>query len=156
MLTPNDIETVDFKKVALGYSCEEVDNFLDKVIEEFEKLFKDNARLQNKLNSQDEKIKYYKQLEDTIRSAILRAEKNVEETKHNAEVEAAQIVKAAEQKAKDIIFEADQKKLKLESDIIKLKTEYESTKAKIKLMLESEVRLLDSLESELEQAETEK
>ena len=38
MMTPVDIETADFKKVALGYSCDEVDTFLDKVIVEFEKL----------------------------------------------------------------------------------------------------------------------
>ena len=32
MMTPVDIETADFRKVALGYSCDEVDTFLDKVI----------------------------------------------------------------------------------------------------------------------------
>lgn len=39
MMTPVDIETADFKKVALGYSCDEVDTFLDKVIVEFENDF---------------------------------------------------------------------------------------------------------------------
>ena len=29
MMTPVDIETADFKKVALGYSCDEVDTFLE-------------------------------------------------------------------------------------------------------------------------------
>ena len=77
MMTPVDIETADFKKVALGYSCDEVDTFLDKVIVEFEKLFKENAKLQDKVTTTEEALKYYKDLEDTIRNSIVRAEKTV-------------------------------------------------------------------------------
>ena len=106
MMTPVDIETADFKKVALGYSCDEVDTFLDKVIVEFERLFKENAKLQDKVTTTEEALKYYKDLEDTIRNSIVRAEKTVEETKHNAEVEASQIVKTAEQQAVDIMQDA--------------------------------------------------
>lgn len=32
MMTPVDIETADFKKVALGYSCDEVDTFRSKSV----------------------------------------------------------------------------------------------------------------------------
>lgn len=70
-LTPMDIETVEFKKTPFkGYSSEEVDLFLDKVIMEFEKLYKDNAKLQDKLDARDEVIKHYKELEETIKSSI--------------------------------------------------------------------------------------
>lgn len=77
MMTPVDIETADFKKVALGYSCDEVDTFLDKVIVEFERLFKENAKLQDKVTTTEEALKYYKDLEDTIRNSIVRAEKQL-------------------------------------------------------------------------------
>lgn len=41
-LTPMDIETVEFKKTPFkGYSAEEVDLFLDKVIMEFERIYKE-------------------------------------------------------------------------------------------------------------------
>ena len=51
MLTPVDIETVEFKKATFGYSREDVDTFLDRVIVEFEKLYKDNAKLQDKISA---------------------------------------------------------------------------------------------------------
>ena len=42
MITPNDIATKDFKKVAVGYSPEEVDTFLDDIYEDYEKLYKES------------------------------------------------------------------------------------------------------------------
>ena len=149
MMTPVDIETADFKKVALGYSCDEVDTFLDKVIVEFEKLFKENAKLQDKVTTTEEELKYYKDLEDTIRNSIVRAEKTVEETKHNAEVEASQIVKTAEQQAVDIMQDAHKQLYQLKNEIIRLKAEYESVKGKLKMLLETELKMLEQYEEEL-------
>ena len=149
MMTPVDIETADFKKVALGYSCDEVDTFLDKVIVEFERLFKENAKLQDKVNTTEEALKYYKDLEDTIRNSIVRAEKTVEETKHNAEVEASQIVKTAEQQAVDIMQDAHKQLYQLKNEIIRVRAEYESVKGKLKMLLETELKMLEQYEEEL-------
>ena len=149
MMTPVDIETADFKKVALGYSCDEVDTFLDKVIVEFEKLFKENAKLQDKVTTTEEALKYNKDLEDTIRNSIVRDEKTVEETKHNAEVEASQIVKTAEQQAVDIMQDAHKQLYQLKNEIIRLKAEYESVKGKLKMLLETELKMLEQYEEEL-------
>ena len=149
MMTPVDIETADFKKVALGYSCDEVDTFLDKVIVEFERLFKENAKLQDKVTTTEVALKYYKDLEDTIRNSIVRAEKTVEETKHNAEVEASQIVKTAEQQAVDIMQDAHKQLYQLKNEIIRVRAEYESVKGKLKMLLETELKMLEQYEEEL-------
>ena len=149
MMTPVDIETADFKKVALGNSCDEVDTFLDKVIVEFERLFKENAKLQDKVTTTEESLKYYKDLEDTIRNSIVRAEKTVEETKHNAEVEASQIVKTAEQQAVDIMQDAHKQLYQLKNEIIRVRAEYESVKGKLKMLLETELKMLEQYEEEL-------
>ena len=149
MMTPVDIETADFKKVALGYSCDEVDTFLDKVIVEFERLFKENAKLQDKVTTTEEALKYYNDLEDTIRNSIVRAEKTVEETKHNAEVEASQIVKTAEQQAVDIMQDAHKQLYQLKNEIIRVRAEYESVKGKLKMLLETELKMLEQYEEEL-------
>ena len=44
MITPNDIATKDFKKVAVGYSPEEVDTFLDDIYEDYERLYKESLK----------------------------------------------------------------------------------------------------------------
>ena len=134
--------------MALGYSCDEVDTFLDKVIADFEKLYRDNSKMIEKAKGQDELIKYYKDLEDTIRNSIVRSEKNAEETKKNAQVEASQIVKAAEQQAKDLLLDAQKQLYQLESRILALKTEYEAVKGKLKMMLETQLNMLSQYELE--------
>ena len=48
MITPNDIATKDFKKVAVGYSPEEVDTFLDDIYEDYEKLYKESQKEKSK------------------------------------------------------------------------------------------------------------
>ena len=40
-ITPLDINNKEFKKVLRGYSPEEVDEFLDEVVESYEELYKE-------------------------------------------------------------------------------------------------------------------
>ena len=44
-LTPMDINNKEFKKGIRGYSVEEVDEFLDEVVENYEEVYKENSRL---------------------------------------------------------------------------------------------------------------
>jgi cell division initiation protein len=39
-ITPNEISNKDFKKVFRGYDMDEVDEFLDALVEDYEKLYK--------------------------------------------------------------------------------------------------------------------
>jgi cell division initiation protein len=149
MITPVDIETVDFKKVALGYSQDEVDLFLDKVIAEMERRDKEIAKLQDKITVMNDALKYYKDMEDTIKNSIVTAEKNAEGTKHNAEVEASQIIKTAEQQAKEVILDLNKQKYQVEAEIMRAKTQYETVRGKIRILLETELNVLDKYSEEL-------
>ena len=44
-LTPMEISNKEFKRGLRGYSVEEVDEFLDKIVEDYEGLFKENTSL---------------------------------------------------------------------------------------------------------------
>ena len=44
-LTAIDINNKEFKRGLRGYSVEEVDEFLDQVVENYEELYKENSRL---------------------------------------------------------------------------------------------------------------
>jgi len=50
MLTPLDIENKKFSRKRIsGYSVEEVDEFLDEVTVDYEKLYKENSELKDKI-----------------------------------------------------------------------------------------------------------
>lgn len=165
-LTPMDIETVEFKKTPFkGYSAEEVDLFLDKVIMEFERLYKDNSKLQDKLDSREEVIKHYKELEDTIKSSIVRAEKTADETVKNATARADQLISSAEERAQNIITDAqtqaqnmlsegNSELAEIKSQVASAKAEYIKVKNLLKNMLKTQMTVLENstenFESEVE------
>lgn len=146
MLTPVDIENAEFKRVARGkgYDCDEVDDFLDLVIVEFEKLLKENTRLNDKIDVMSEAIKHYKDMEDTLKASIVKGEKTAEDTRQNAKTEADRIINEAKQKATQILDRANSEQYKIEIEINRVKAQYEALRAKMRTLLNSELELLEN------------
>lgn len=143
MITPNDIATKDFKKVAVGYSPEEVDTFLDDIYEDYEKLYKESLRERTKVEAVAEDTDRLKHLEKSIERTLSFAESAAEETKAAAKAEAEAIIKEAKQQAQDILSTARTKSYELEQEITALENRYELMKTRIKLLLYAEIELLD-------------
>ncbi|MBQ7759061.1 DivIVA domain-containing protein [Anaerotignum sp.] len=143
MITPNDIATKDFKKVAVGYSPEEVDTFLDDIYEDYEKLYKESLRERTKVEAVVEDTDRLKNLEKSIERTLSFAEAAAEETKAAAKTEADAIIKEAKQQAQDILSAARTKSYELEQEIAALENRYELMKTRVKLLLYAEIELLD-------------
>ena len=58
-LTPLDIHHKEFRHSLRGYSEEEVDAFLDEVADEFERLFKENIDLSEKIEAAEQHVRQY-------------------------------------------------------------------------------------------------
>ena len=106
MLTPADIKHRSLKTTMGGYNKKDTDEFLASILESFEELSSENAKLKEKLTSLSEGIQYYKNLEDNLQKALVLAEKTSEETKNAAKAEAANIVSLAKKEADDIVSNA--------------------------------------------------
>ena len=78
-LTPMDINNKEFKRVLRGYCPEEVDEFLDQIVEEYEILFKENTALKEKLENSNDKIEHYSKIENTIQNTLLLAQNTAEQ-----------------------------------------------------------------------------
>lgn len=150
MLTPLDIETAEFKKVALGYSTDEVNSFLDKVIVDFELLYKENAKLTDRIVVLEEGLEYYKKMEETLKNSIVLAEKTAADAKYNANQTSDQIIKEAQLKATEILQDSNKKLYQLEYEVLRMKSKYDSIRAKIRLLLKTELDILDNSETEFE------
>ena len=151
MITPNDIATKNYKKVAVGYSPEEVDTFLDDIYVDYERLYREsqNPKEQPKPAEPVETAAgaaQYKNLEKTLERTIVLAETAAEEMKTAAKAEAEQIVKEARLQAQELLTAARMKSYELEQDIDALQTRYELMKTRVKLLLYAEIELLDKNE----------
>ena len=64
MLTPLEIENKKFSKQMMnGYNVEEIDEFLDRITEDYEKLYKEVSTLKNTISEMEESVSHYKTIE---------------------------------------------------------------------------------------------
>ena len=79
MLTPMDIHDHQFKKSFRGYSENEVDEFLDRIIEDFEKLLRDNERLRNQAYNSEKELEHYRKFEKNLNETLMMAQRTADE-----------------------------------------------------------------------------
>ena len=76
MMTPQEVANCTFAKSMMGgYNMASVDDFLDKLTEDYAALYKENSALKAKLKMTVDKMSEYRESEDAIRSTLLAAQK---------------------------------------------------------------------------------
>ncbi len=104
-MNPKDIAAKRFEKSALGYKPEEVDEFLKSVAIELANAIKDKEESEAKIIKLVEKINEYRQDEDSIRDALLIAQKQGKRIVTDAKEEADKIVAEAQTKRDSLLAE---------------------------------------------------
>jgi cell division initiation protein len=100
MLTPAEISGKEFKRAVFsGYEMAGVDDFLEEVLGDYTALYKENGILKNKLKVLVEKIEEYRSTEDSMRMALLTAQKTGDELVSEARRRAAEIAGQMESEA---------------------------------------------------------
>jgi cell division initiation protein len=139
--TPNELKNLTFgKSLVRGYNELEVDETLDKIIEDYSTLIHENIELKDKVAVLNEGMQHYKKIEESLQNTLIVAQQTGEDIKKNAYQKADNIIKEAEIKAQRIIEDANQQ-------VIKIKYEYEETRKKLHIFkTKSETLLLSQLE----------
>ena len=76
MLTPQEVSGRAFSKAAFGgYNMAMVDEFLDELTDDYTSLYKENAALKAKLKVLVDKVEEYRATEDSMRAALLTAQR---------------------------------------------------------------------------------
>jgi len=139
-LTPLDIHHKEFGHSLRGYNEEQVDAFLDEVADEFERLFKENIDLSERLEAAGERVRTYQAMEATLQNTMVAATRSAEEIQAKARAEAEMTVRDAELKAKEIIHNALQQKQKVANELIRIKQAEEEFRGRYRSLLESQMR----------------
>ena len=142
MLTPLDIQNKEFKRVFSGYSMQEVDEFLNLVIDGYEKLYKENMDCKDRITKLEESVNQYKNIESTLQSTLVVAQSTSEQVVKNAEEKAANIIADANYKAKGIVADSFEEVKKLEYRYEEIKRGIDVYTAKMTALLESQLGLL--------------
>ena len=147
-LTPMDINNKEFKRVLRGYCPEEVDEFLDQIVEEYEILFKENTALKEKLENSNDKIEHYSKIENTIQNTLLLAQNTAEQAKANAQKEADVIIKSANDTAQRILDKAHNDVIQINDEYDGVKQEFTKFRAKFRSFMNFQIDTFDDLEKD--------
>lgn len=148
MLTPLDIENKRFTKTIKGYNVDEVDDFLDQVTLEYERLYKENAEYKNKIESQNKELEHYKTVEHTLQNTLLMAQSTAEDIKTMAQKQADQIIDEAKTEAQKMVEEVNKDEIEVRRKTEELKKQFEVYKAKMEALLISQLELLQDKNEE--------
>lgn len=155
MITPLDIQNKEFKRNIRGYNTKSVDLFLDEIIDDYEKVYKENIELKDKINLLSDQISHYKSMEETLKSTLIVAQTTSEDVVLAARQKSESIIADAELTAKKLIDQAreDVRNIKLEYEY--LNKEIFVFKTRYKSFIEAQLLSLDEFYKEVEQVRKE-
>ena len=129
MMTPQEAEARVFTKANFGgYNIQQVDTFLDTLIEDYGALYQENATLKSKMKLLVDKVEEYRSTEDAMRKALHSAQKMADELIREGEAKKAAAIEAAVTEARE---------------------QSEAVRAQLVLQEEAEQAKLDALRTDL-------
>ena len=146
MLTPIDIQRQDFEVKLRGYNADEVDDFLDLVGRDYEKLYKENAELRDQIRQLNRSVEQYKAMEATLQQSIVLAQTAAEDIKKSAAEKANVIVNEAQTKSETMYRQIDQDIQNKRNELASIQVEVSGYKQRIKGICSALLEMLDKLE----------
>lgn len=141
-LTPLDIHNKEFNKGFRGYDEDEVNEFLDQVIKDYEMIIREKKELESRVTELTEKLGHFTNIEETLNKSIIIAQEAAEEVKRNAQKESKLIIKEAEKNADRIINESLAKSRKIAMEIEELKKQSKVFRTRFQMLIEAQLDLL--------------
>jgi len=143
-LTPLDIHNKSFNKGFRGYDEDEVNEFLEQVMKDYELVLREKKSLEEKLANVGEKLGHFNNIEETLNKSILIAQEAAEEVKRNAKNEAKLILKEAEKNADRIVNDSLVKAQKIALEIEELKRQSKVFRTRFTMLVEAQLDLIKS------------
>ncbi|MFC4735523.1 DivIVA domain-containing protein [Bacillus daqingensis] len=143
-LTPLDIHNKEFTRGFRGYDEDEVNEFLDQVIKDYETVTREKKELFDRVNELEQKLSHFSNIETTLNKSILVAQETAEEVKRNADKESKLIIKESEKNADRIVNEALSKSRKIALEIEELKKQAAVYRTRFKMLLEAQLEMLQT------------
>ncbi|HLR10815.1 MAG TPA: DivIVA domain-containing protein [Sporosarcina sp.] len=142
-LTPLDIHNKDFSSKWRGYDEDEVNEFLEQVMKDYENLLNDNKKQEQEITALNERINHFNTIEETLQKSILTAQEAAEDVRRNSMKESKLIIKEAEKNADRIVNEALSRAREISLEIEDLKKQSKVFRNRFKMLLEAQLDLVN-------------
>ena len=147
MITPMDIHNKTFTKSVRGYAPEEVNAFLDELVSDYERIYREHREMEEKMDTLKTKLSNYEKIEATMSNTLIMAQETAENVKQAAQQEADLIVREAKARAQQILADTEMDRLHVNDALIK-------TEGDMKLYIEQVLVHLKSAMAMVEDAKS--
>lgn len=129
-----------------GYSRTEVNKFIDDVITHTEQIINRVKKQSREIKSLKEELERYKQIEDTLKNSMYKAEEASNNIKKQAIDEGKMIIQDAKRNASRIVNDALLRSEKIELKADTLERNVRIFKKKLKLIVEQQLAVVEEIE----------
>lgn len=145
MLTPMDIHNKTFSKGLRGYAQEEVEQFLEEVVNDYEKIYREHREMEEETDMLRTKLKNYETMETTMTSTLMMAQETAENVKVNARKEAELIIAKAETEKEQMLRDTADSLRNAQEQYNQIMADISVFRAKLRSLLESQLELVDTM-----------
>lgn len=142
--TPFGIKSQEFNKVLRGYDKDEVQAFLEKIADEFDRISSENEKYKKEVDTLNEQLKEFKKIEKSLQSTLLSAQESSTKAIDSVKKQAALMIKEAELKAAQVIEKAKENANMVRDSVLLLREEKNLLIARLSAMVNSQSELFDN------------
>lgn len=154
-ITSLEIKDKSFSTKFRGFDPEEVDEFLDIVVRDYETLVRSNHDKEQQIRNLEERLSYFDEMKDSLSQSVLIAQDTAERVKqaatershniiHHAEQESQRLLDEAKYKANEILRQATDNAKKVAIETEELKNKSRVFHQRLKSTIESQLAIVDS------------
>ena len=149
MISPLEIQEKEFSRSLKGFKEDEVNEFLDRITLDLERILEENRQLRAEKEQLTEELKKYKSSESAVLDTLETAKALMGDISASAEKRAQILLKNAEMEAQNMQREAKEAIERMNEESAALRGRVKSFRAKYRQLLEMELQHFDSMTEEL-------
>ena len=143
MIMPIDIDKKEFSRDKKGYNSREVDEFLDLIVADYEKVLNDNRTMAHKIKALEKQLEEAQKDDNAMVETLETAKKLMADISASAERRAELMMRDAELEAENMLLDAKVSVRKLTDEHAVLSTKVRRLKENFRRMLEAELARID-------------
>ena len=143
MLMPIDIDKKEFSRDKKGYNSREVDEFLDLIVADYEKVLNDNRTMAHKIKSLEKQLEEAQKDDNAMVETLETAKKLMADISASAERRAELMMRDAELEAENMLLDAKVNVRKLSDEHAVLSHKVRRLKENFRRMLQTELDKID-------------
>ena len=143
MIMPIDIDKKEFSRDKRGYNSREVDEFLDIIVADYEKILNDNRSMAHKIKALEKQLEETQKDDNAMLETLETAKKLMADISASAERRAELMMRDAELEAENMLLDAKVTVRQLSDEHVILSNKVKRLRANFKKMLEAELASLD-------------